>query len=131
MFPYMNTQFPSPKPPDPPESPDSSIAMEEDNQKMNSFKEIRLNKGKEINLSYSLDESDSSLDTSLSLEPILLTEEEKVRIYQPWKNLLIVKLFGEKIVHSYLKNKLTEMWKPTESLSLIDFGWDFYIAKFN
>ncbi|XP_016565009.2 uncharacterized protein LOC107863556 [Capsicum annuum] len=46
-------------------------------------------------------------------------------------HFLIVKVFNKKLAHNYLKIKLTELWKPSEPLTLIDLGNDFYIAKFN
>lgn len=44
---------------------------------------------------------------------------------------MIMKLFRKKIAYNYLKKKFIDMWKPTEPLTLIDLGRDFYIAKFN
>lgn len=40
-------------------------------------------------------------------EHIILTEEEKQRIYKPWTYSVIVKLLGKRISYEYLKNKLT------------------------
>ncbi|KAK4716500.1 hypothetical protein R3W88_014838 [Solanum pinnatisectum] len=71
------------------------------------------------------------LEEEQDMGPIILSEEDKQRIYNPWKYVVIVKLFVKKISHRYLKNKLTDLWKPTEPLTLIDLGWDFHIAKFN
>lgn len=44
---------------------------------------------------------------------------------------MIVKVFGKRIAHTYLKNKLVDLWKLLESLTLIDLGCDFFIAKFS
>lgn len=92
----MNIPSHSPKPPDCPELPDFYMDMDEDKQNPSSFKEILLNKGKELNLSYSLEEHSPNGDSESSTDPIILTEEEKARIYNPWKNSLRVKIFEKK-----------------------------------
>ncbi|XP_019234876.1 PREDICTED: uncharacterized protein At4g02000-like [Nicotiana attenuata] len=60
--------------------------------------------------------------------PISTTDEE--RLYEPWKYSVIIKLFGRRIAHHLLKNKLIEIWKPTEELPIIDLGSDFFLIKF-
>lgn len=60
-----------------------------------------------------------------------MTNEAKLRIYQPWQHSVAVKLFNKRLAHNYLKTKLVDPWKTTEALALIDLGCDFYIAKFN
>ncbi|KAK4733789.1 hypothetical protein R3W88_008050 [Solanum pinnatisectum] len=44
---------------------------------------------------------------------------------------MIVKVFGKKITYTYLKNKLVDLWKPSEPLTLIDLGCEYFIAKFS
>lgn len=34
------------------------------------------------------------------------------------------------MLHQYLKRKIQELWRPTETFSLIDLGEDFFIIKF-
>ncbi|XP_009772651.1 uncharacterized protein [Nicotiana sylvestris] len=63
-------------------------------------------------------------------QAIILSSEEMQRLYEPWKYSLIIKLFGKRILHQYLKKKLLEHWKPIEQSPLIDLGNDFYIVKF-
>lgn len=41
------------------------------------------------------------------------------------------KAIWKKIAYNYLKNKLINMSKPKEPLTLIDLGRDYYIARFN
>lgn len=55
---------------------------------------------------------------------ISLSTEDKFRLYSPWKYSIIVKVFGRKMGHLALKQKLQTLWKPMESLSLIDLGND-------
>lgn len=40
------------------------------------------------------------------IKTILLTKEDNERLYSPWKYSLIIKLFGKRIVHQYLRAKL-------------------------
>lgn len=61
---------------------------------------------------------------------INLTEEDKIRIYEPWKYSIVVKLFGKRMLHQYLKRKIQHLWRPTETFSVIDLGEDFFIIKF-
>ncbi|XP_019257717.1 PREDICTED: uncharacterized protein LOC109235928 [Nicotiana attenuata] len=67
---------------------------------------------------------------SRGIKEITLTDEEKQRIYEPWKFSLIVKLFGKRILHHYLEKKIQELWRPTKNFPLIDLGDDYYIVKF-
>ncbi|KAH0734298.1 hypothetical protein KY285_010005 [Solanum tuberosum] len=107
---------PPPKPPDPPEL---------------SFKEALINKEKDLNLSYNHGDDIQMFEKEQEDGPIILSEGDKQRIYSPWKFSVIIKLYGKKIAHNYLKGKLTDLWNPIEPLNLIDLGCEFYIAKFN
>lgn len=59
-----------------------------------------------------------------------LTVDDKSRLYTLWKFSVIVKVFGKKIGHQLLKNKLTLLWQPTEQIPLIDLGSNFFLMKF-
>ncbi|KAM3205389.1 hypothetical protein P3L10_028799 [Capsicum annuum] len=61
---------------------------------------------------------------------IILTAEEKNRIYHPWSYSVIIKLMRRKINHAHLKNRLSVLWKPMEKSILIDLGSDYFIVKF-
>ncbi|KAH0647235.1 hypothetical protein KY290_033226 [Solanum tuberosum] len=63
-------------------------------------------------------------------EGIHLTEEEKQRIYKPWLYSIIIKVYGKKMSHLYLKKKLSVLWRVSEEIILIDLGYDYYIVKF-
>ncbi|KAK4713763.1 hypothetical protein R3W88_019670 [Solanum pinnatisectum] len=94
------------KPPDPPKPPSLETSlMEVDTMKEHSFKEILLNKGKELNRTYNSVGDPCNSNEDLSSEPIILTEEEKARIYLPWKHSVIVKLFGKKNISQLSENK--------------------------
>ncbi|XP_009795699.1 uncharacterized protein LOC142165918 [Nicotiana tabacum] len=73
------------------------------------------------------DELDAPADSS-NFIPISL--EEKNRIYQPWTHAIIVKVYGRKVAHQVLRQKIYTIWQPTENLPLIDLGSDFFLLKF-
>lgn len=90
------------KPPDPP-----------DETKTLSFKDILLNKNKDLNHNYEVHcdenmEMDQELNT-LSDE-IRLSQAELQRLHQLWKASVIIKVLGKHFPHLYLKNKLMDMW---------------------
>lgn len=95
-----------------------------------SFKDALLNKSEDINLAYVKHAEPSELEIDPDEKVIILSEKDKQWIDQPWKHSVIVKLFGKKLAYKYLKNKLQDMWKPSEPLTLIDLGHDFYTTKF-
>ncbi|XP_059291044.1 uncharacterized protein LOC132044560 [Lycium ferocissimum] len=131
-------------PPIPPKPPDKSQSdMEEDRTPLIpplssqplSYKDVVLEKEENLEASY-LHEMDrethmkDQLESPADLDTITLTPEEKERLYQPWKYSVIVKVFGKRLSHQYLKGKLTDLWNIDEPLNLIDLGFDFYVARF-
>ncbi|KAF3649439.1 hypothetical protein FXO37_18963 [Capsicum annuum] len=122
---------PSPVPPMPPDPPDPTETITEEPPK-DSFKSILLNKENRLNNQYlNFNNGKSPLISHELEDTISLSEQDKERIYDPWKFSVIVMMFKKKLAHNYLKIQLTELWKPSEPLTLIDLGNDFYIAKFN
>nr|XP_016442293.1 PREDICTED: uncharacterized protein LOC107767720 [Nicotiana tabacum] len=61
---------------------------------------------------------------------IPITSEDKERIYKNWENVLIIKIFGRRVTYQFLQQKIHAIWRPTEHLSLIDLGCDYYLIKF-
>ncbi|KAM3378843.1 hypothetical protein P3S68_011256 [Capsicum galapagoense] len=61
---------------------------------------------------------------------IVLSDEDKDRIYAPWSFSVIVKLFTKTLARGYLRTKLLDLWKPSKPLILVDLGNGYYIAKF-
>lgn len=61
---------------------------------------------------------------------IQLSQEDKRRLYLPWCTSVIIKVFGKKFPYVYLKNKLQDLWRLSEPVTLIDLGNDYHIAKF-
>ncbi|XP_019234545.1 PREDICTED: uncharacterized protein LOC109215004 [Nicotiana attenuata] len=74
-----------------------------------------------------IDEFDAPTDHS---NFILLSVEEKHRLYQPWQHAVIIMVYGRKVEHQLLRQKVYALWKPTENLPLIDLGSDFFLLKF-
>ncbi|XP_019229741.1 PREDICTED: uncharacterized protein LOC109210738 [Nicotiana attenuata] len=74
----------------------------------------------------------SDLDKGKHIEgSIPLSQDNKNRLYLPWRYSVIIKVFMRKMPYHFLQSKLIELWKPSEQLILIDLGWDFYIVKFS
>lgn len=120
--------------PDPPDI--SSAPMEiETTLKRNTFKEILSEKNLTKSSVYfpqyhqarTMLEKTRMEDNS---EPIILSQEQKLRIYHPWRFSIILKVFGKTIPHHVLKAKLQQLWTPTEQIILIDLGWEFFIVMF-
>lgn len=122
-----------PSPPDPPDPLETHTDMNTLKESTkDSFKAVLINKENSLNGLYLENDKWKAPMLPQDLgDAINLSEEDKERIYAPWKFSVIVKVFNKKLAHSYLKIKLTELWKPTEPLTLIDLGNDFYVAKFN
>lgn len=80
-----------------------------------------------------MDVDDSNLqpeeEQSDSESRINLTQEDKRRIYTPWKYSIIIKIFGKKLNHIYLERRLSLIWRLTEEIILIDLGYDYFIVK--
>lgn len=115
----------------PPEPPDHGTAMDIEKNEGNSFRNVLLNKNKEINHSYNIYDGSLLDPQGIGEDAIALSDEDNRRIYQPWIHSVTIKLFGRKLTHVYLKNKLTDLWKVQENLDLIDLGNDYFIAKFS
>ncbi|PHU15417.1 hypothetical protein BC332_16622 [Capsicum chinense] len=95
-----------------------------------SFKEILIDKAKDLNRSY-ISNGQSPLKSSTKEgEPIILPELEKEQIYHPWRFPVIVKLMVRKISYQLLKSEIIELWKPSEPLVLINLGHGFFTVKF-
>lgn len=73
------------------------------------------------------DETNPSIDSD---NFIPLTAKDKSRLYSPWQFSVIVKVVGLKVGHQILRQKIYNLWKPTEELPLVDLGSDFFLLKF-
>ncbi|KAK4726532.1 hypothetical protein R3W88_031449 [Solanum pinnatisectum] len=100
-----------------------------DGYKTQSFKKALLDRSNTLNQSYDMfKEHDAMMDNNQYAQgAIPLTKEDKLRLYQPWCVSVIVKAFGKRLSHDYLKNKITNLWKlnpnrPQERLSIAKFS---------
>ncbi|KAM3382089.1 hypothetical protein P3S68_007662 [Capsicum galapagoense] len=75
-------------------------------------------------------ETTTPQELNYNLASISLTSEDKDKIYKPWDFSLFIKLNGKKVAHNYLRTKLINLWRPTETLTLIDLGYDYFTVKF-
>lgn len=64
---------------------------------------------------------------------IRLSKEEKARLRRPWKNALIVKLFGRKLSYAVLIKRIKRLrvkWNLKGDISLTDVGCAYYVVRF-
>lgn len=54
-----------------------------------------------------------------------MTCEEKKEARRPWRNSLIIKMFGRSTGYHYLWRRLQDMWRTQTYLRLIDLGSEF------
>ncbi|KAK4706761.1 hypothetical protein R3W88_033670 [Solanum pinnatisectum] len=54
---------------------------------------------------------------------IHLSNKEMMRIDQPWSYSVIIKLMGKKMTHTYLKSRLTTLWKENMNKALHNGPW--------
>lgn len=119
------------KPHNPLEPPKKCSLMEEDLPGKSLFKLISMDKNPDLNMTYHQRQGKGIEETDVNTDSILLSKDEMHRIHEPWRHSIIVKLFGKRVTHQFLRNKLIELWKSTEPLILIDLRCDFYIVKFS
>lgn len=67
---------------------------------------------------------------SQNVRQIIVTEDERQRIYNPWRYTVIIKLMEKRLMHHYLKQKIQDLWKLNIFFLLIDLGDDYYTVKF-
>lgn len=62
---------------------------------------------------------------------VLLTKEEKRQIRAPWRESLIVKLFGRSLVYRFFKQRLMALWRPLGTMECVDIGNGFFVVTFH
>lgn len=83
-------------------------------------------------------ESDYDDDTDDDIAPeeedgipsVLLTRKEKLAIRAPWRESLIVKLFGKALELSFFKQRLAALWNPAGEMTCVDIGHGFFVISF-
>ncbi|KAK9290190.1 hypothetical protein L1049_008356 [Liquidambar formosana] len=60
---------------------------------------------------------------------VRLSAAIKKRIRSPWRNCLIIKVFGKSYGYKSLLRRLHGIWRPQGPLSLVDLGYDYYLVR--
>ena len=66
-----------------------------------------------------------SLDLAIPLPPHV-----REKMHAPWKNNLIVKVVGKSFGYKALLLRLTGIWQPKGTISMIDLGYEFFLVRF-
>lgn len=61
---------------------------------------------------------------------VRLTRKEKTRLRRPWRQTLIVKVWGRSVSYNYLLRRLRTIWHPKAGMELIAIENDFFLVKF-
>lgn len=61
---------------------------------------------------------------------ITLTKDEKLRLRNPWKHTLIVKVWVRQVGYAYLLRRNTSLWKPKAKMDLIAMENNYFLVKF-
>lgn len=70
--------------------------------------------------SFTLDSIDSEeINIFNSSDFIPLSKEDKLRLYLPWLNSLIIKVFRKWFGYKYLLERLKSIWNLSEEVTLI------------
>ena len=70
-----------------------------------------------------IEDTTDSLDLAIPLPP-----QVREKIYAPWKNNLIV--VGKSFGYKALLLRLTAIWRPKGTISMIDLGYEFFLVRF-
>lgn len=76
------------------------------------------------------DEKETPEEDDEDCPVISLSKEEKARLRSPWKQTLILKVWGRTVNYNYLLRRLRSLWHPKASMELIAIENDHYLAKF-
>lgn len=79
------------------------------------------------------DDTDDDVDEEAENEDgprVLFTRKEKLQIRAPWRESLIVKLYGRALEYRLFRAKLNDLWNPKGNMKCVDVGHGFYIVSF-
>lgn len=81
-------------------------------------------------LSFTLDSIDfKEINIFNSSDFIPLSKEDKLKLYQPWLNSFIIKVFSKRSSYKYLLERLKFIRNLSEEITLMDLGNDYYLIK--
>ncbi|XP_019200262.1 PREDICTED: uncharacterized protein LOC109193892 [Ipomoea nil] len=78
----------------------------------------------------SSDEDQSEEDEDPLCPTIRFTKREKEAIREPWRQVLIIKVWGKRVGYSFLMRKLCALWRPKGSFEMIAIDNDYFLVKF-
>lgn len=134
-----STVEPKDQPPKPPKPPDPQTNSQQRTTPL-SFKDGLIETANNLSQVYEeKHDTDMELDTGKNSDKgtnneqdvIYLSKEKLHRLYLLWRNSVIIKVFGRRIPYIYLKQKLQDLWQPSELVTLIDLGNDYHVVKFH
>lgn len=62
---------------------------------------------------------------------ISIKKEEKERLRIPWKQTLIIKIWGRTVNYNYLLRTMRTLWRPKADMELIAIENDYYLVRFS
>lgn len=71
------------------------------------------------------------VDAVDGIQSISLDIETQKCIVQPWKRCLIGKVVGKTVGFKFISYKVSELWKPTCKIQILDLGNNFFLFKFD
>lgn len=76
------------------------------------------------------DDEDMDGDDDPECPEIRLTKEEKTKLREPWRRLLIVKVLGRRVGYTNLCKRLQTLWHPKSKMELVALDDDYFLVKF-
>ncbi|XP_019189720.1 PREDICTED: uncharacterized protein LOC109184127 [Ipomoea nil] len=76
------------------------------------------------------DGEDAEEDEDPLCPVIRLTNREKEELRRPWRNALILKVWGKRVGYSYLYRRLNTLWRPKGSMDLVAIDNDYFLVRF-
>lgn len=59
-----------------------------------------------------------------------LTKAEKVRLRNPWRKTLIIKVMGKPVGFNFLYRRIRMLWHPSRDMELVTMDNDYFFVKF-
>lgn len=61
---------------------------------------------------------------------LVLTKQERKKLWKPWMRALIVKVIGKSLPYHFLTERLHIRWRVQGDLKVIDVGNGYYVVTF-
>ncbi|XP_019166933.1 PREDICTED: uncharacterized protein LOC109162703 [Ipomoea nil] len=97
-----------------------------------SFKETVTGVTQESSEADDIDSDDDEVDMDEDPEcpEITLTKADKIRMRKPWRQSLIVKVFGRKVGYTALARRLHAVWRPKARMEIISLDDFYHVVRF-